>query len=636
MLEAIVNRLSLAQKFAAAACILVVSVAVFIGLIVTRYTESALENELRNQSIIIVHYLKERSMPLILNDELWDLYTAVKDTVSKSSGGSSVVYAMVLNHKGEILAHSEPGRFRLGAVLESSPLNDAAFGAVGLFVQPTTDARGEQIYDIALPAVFEGTKVGVIRVGVTQKHMVERLAILRNEIATTTAILACLGILIGIALSRRITKPLAQLSRTSYEIATQGLTGVTKIAIKEKDEVGKLAESFNLMTEALENSIGELNRTKDYLATLLEVANDFIFTLDEAGRFTYVNSKFFEWGYLRDDLLGEPFSSILSLPDGEPGVLETLREGGAHQFGAKVRDGQGSVKTVIISTTSICTPVGQSRGVLGIAKDVTMMKEMEAHLSEAERLSSIGAMLISLGHEINNPLSIIHGFVQELLEEGSSDPSHQFRIARILEEEVIRCQQVVASLLEFARPAPFKRELINISALLDRSLSLISPMTKKTGVKVYSHIEGDLPCIFLDSFQVQQVLVNLYLNAIDAMPQGGELRVGACLENGNDGSLVGGDVGWPMRCLTIAISDTGYGIAEEDIAHVFEAFFSKKKTEQQGTGLGLFLSKQIVESHGGRIEVESALGKGTTFRIKLPVSQSEHARSATDGEDSRC
>jgi PAS domain S-box-containing protein len=543
---------------------------------------------------------------------------------------------MVLNRKGVILAHSKPGRFRIGDVLESSPLNDSAFGAVELFFQPTTAERGEQIYDIALPAIFEGEKIGVIRIGVTQKLMVERLAILRKEIATITALFACLGILIGIALSRRITKPLAQLSRTAHEIATKGLTGVRRIAIKEKDEVGKLAESFNLMTEALENSIGELNRTKDYLMTLLEVANDFIFTLDETGRFTYVNNKFFEWGYLKDDLLGKPFSSILSLPDREPGVLEALREGGANQFEAKVRDGQGSVKAVIFSTTSIWTPVGQSRGVLGIAKDVTLMKEMEAHLSEGERLSSIGAMLISLGHEINNPLGIIHGFVQELLDEGSSDPSHQFRIARILEEEVIRCQYVVASLLEFARPKPFKREFINISALLDRSLNLISPMTKKKGVKVYSHIEGDLPRVFLDSFQAQQVLVNLYLNAIDAMPQGGELRVGACLENGNDSSLVGGDAGWPTRRLTIVVSDTGYGIAEEDISHVFEAFFSKKKTEQQGTGLGLFLSKQIVESHGGRIEVESALGKGTTFRIRLPVSQSEHARSASDGKDSRC
>jgi signal transduction histidine kinase len=128
----------------------------------------------------------------------------------------------------------------------------------------------------------------------------------------------------------------------------------------------------------------------------------------------------------------------------------------------------------------------------------------------------------------------------------------------------------------------------------------------------------------------------LYLNAIDAMPQGGELRVEAYLGNGNDSSLVGGNVGLPAQHLTIVVSDTGCGIAEEDISHIFEAFFSKKKTDQQGTGLGLFLSKQIVESHGGRIEVESALGKGTTFRLRLPVSQSEHARSASDGEDSRC
>jgi len=172
-------------------------------------------------------------------------------------------------------------------------------------------------------------------------------------------------------------------------------------------------------------------------------------------------------------------------------------------------------------------------------------------------------------------------------------------------EEARRCEMLVRDLLEFARPRSEDFILTDIKELVAKTLEKVSNRLQKQNVEVIEKAAADLPRLYADPRQLQQVLVNLCLNALDAMPGGGKLTVGAQL-NGTDH-------------ITVTVADTGFGIDTKSLPKIFQPFFTAKK--RRGLGLGLPICDRIVKAHGGRIEVESRVGQGTTFRIQLPLKQ---------------
>lgn len=241
-------------------------------------------------------------------------------------------------------------------------------------------------------------------------------------------------------------------------------------------------------------------------------------------------------------------------------------------------------------------------------------QELEQQLIASGRLVSLGEISASMAHEFNNPLGIIMGFVEDMLSSmDRADPN--YRSLQIVEEEAKRCSKIVRDLMEFARPKSTEFRLISMADAIDKTIQLVENHLYKQKVAVEKKLELDLPRIQADSQQLEQVLVNLYLNAIDAMPKGGKLRVEAKMAQ-SDGSA-------PMAVITVA--DTGFGIAETDLPKIFQPFFTAKK--RKGMGLGLPICQRIVKNHGGRIEVESRLDQGATFKIYLPLKH-ETARKA--------
>jgi two-component system NtrC family sensor kinase len=234
---------------------------------------------------------------------------------------------------------------------------------------------------------------------------------------------------------------------------------------------------------------------------------------------------------------------------------------------------------------------------------------LEQQLIMSGRLVSLGEVTASMAHEFNNPLGIIMGFVEDML--SSRDPADpDYRSLRIVDEESKRCRQIVKDLMEYARPRSTEFCSTSITDAMEKTLQLVENRLYKQKVTVEKKLEPDLPRIQADSQQLEQVLVNLYLNAIDAMPEGGKLTVEAKIAQ-LDGTA-------PMAVLTVA--DTGFGIAEPDLGKIFQPFFTAKK--RRGMGLGLPICQRIVRNHGGRIAVESQPGKGTTFKIHLPLDWS--------------
>ena len=236
-------------------------------------------------------------------------------------------------------------------------------------------------------------------------------------------------------------------------------------------------------------------------------------------------------------------------------------------------------------------------------------QELEQQLIASGRLVSLGEITASMAHEFNNPLGIVMGFTQDLMSE--TDPSHpHYRSLKIIDEETKRCEKIIRDLLQFARPKSTDFCPTDVKQIVEKTLGLVANHLYKQKIEAITQLEEDLPKIYADPQELEQVLVNLYFNAIDAMPDGGALTVGAKLSLGAPGA--------PQE-VAITVSDTGFGIASEDLPKIFQPFFTARK--KSGLGLGLPICDRIIKNHGGRIKVESHPEQGTTFEIYLPVAQ---------------
>jgi PAS domain S-box-containing protein len=245
----------------------------------------------------------------------------------------------------------------------------------------------------------------------------------------------------------------------------------------------------------------------------------------------------------------------------------------------------------------------------------TLAQERERQLIASDRLVSFGELAASIAHEFNNPLGIAMGFAQDVLSETSAkDP--RYRRLQIIVEETRRCGQLMKNLLELAAAPHTTLVATDLVSLLRHSLELIAGRAQKNQVRLVFDSTPDLPNVQADPQQLEQVLLNLYFNAIEVMPEGGTLRVEATSTPRPPMNREGVPDPTPAE-VTIAVSDTGQGIAPADMAKIFHPFFTTKK--QRGMGLGLSICESILRAHSGRITVQSTLNHGTTFILHLPM-----------------
>ena len=228
------------------------------------------------------------------------------------------------------------------------------------------------------------------------------------------------------------------------------------------------------------------------------------------------------------------------------------------------------------------------------------LRETASRARVAEELASVGALVAGLAHEIGTPMGVIQGHAK-LLEPAVSGEAALWRL-RTIQEQIGRISRIIQTLLNMARPRRSRRQPVALGPLIETSLSFLSEKLHRHAVRVRTELRP-APSVLGDPERLQQLLLNLFLNAIDAMPKGGELHV--TLDPGEAGGA------------TIRVSDSGVGISEADLPRIFEPFFTSKAAGE-GNGLGLMVVQGIVQDHGGGIEVESRLGRGTLFRVSLP------------------
>ncbi len=230
----------------------------------------------------------------------------------------------------------------------------------------------------------------------------------------------------------------------------------------------------------------------------------------------------------------------------------------------------------------------------------------QSQLYQSDKLASIGRLAAGVAHEINNPLTGVLVHSSFLHKRAPADSEEQKDLETIV-HETKRCREIVKGLLDFARQAPMRKATVEINAVVERALRIVDNQLKVKGVEATLALRDDLPATYADANQIAQVLINLLVNAADAIgPGGGEIYVATEFKQGEQGSAI-----------EIKVADNGCGIAEQDLSRIFEPFFTTK--DQKGTGLGLAVVWGIVEEHGGSIKVDSGVGRGTTFTILLPL-----------------
>jgi two-component system NtrC family sensor kinase len=230
----------------------------------------------------------------------------------------------------------------------------------------------------------------------------------------------------------------------------------------------------------------------------------------------------------------------------------------------------------------------------------------ESKLVQAAKLAAVGEMAAGIAHELNNPLTSVSGFTELVLEEIPPDVEFRSDLELVLRESQ-RARSVVRRLLDFARQSESVRVRSDVNEILKDVLALVNHLLRTSGVQLFTSFSEGIPWISVDRNQTKQVILNLIHNALHAMPTGGDLQIStACSQRDNKD--------W----ITISLSDTGTGIAPENVERVFEPFFTTR-SKDGGTGLGLSVSYGIVADHGGFIDVESQVGKGSKFTIWFPV-----------------
>jgi len=275
--------------------------------------------------------------------------------------------------------------------------------------------------------------------------------------------------------------------------------------------------------------------------------------------------------------------------------------------------GQGSPpRTFAVTTAPLHDPAGHTDRVVELVRDVTVEKENQERMLKASKLAAVGEVAGKLAHEINNPTAIVSAKARLLLSDRRAEMSP--KVAREVERIVELADRVAAiakGLLAYGRPSIAPRTRLDPSLPLRRAVSLVEDQASRQGVRIAAYIGPGLPSVEASASELEQVFLNLFLNALDVMQEGGILAVTA------------GPGGAPLAdgapAVQVVVADTGPGIPEEVREHAFDPFFTTKE-EGRGSGLGLAVCQGIVRNHGGEIEIDSTLGHGARFAVRLPVA----------------
>jgi PAS domain S-box-containing protein len=393
------------------------------------------------------------------------------------------------------------------------------------------------------------------------------------------------------------------------------------VPLRESNIADLQEESLNILL-AMADQLGyglkrflleeEVVSKAHYISTLTENSADAIVGLDEQGKVVSWNKgAALLFGFQTNEVNGKPFSVLLPLEKQLIGEDEVILERISHygivrNFELDCATKSGQRVMVSLTGSTLKDEQGDSIGKALIMRDVTQLKQYEMELRQTEKLSFIGQISTGIAHEIGTPLNIILGNAEYLMMDTKSGEKDYDELKMII-GETNRIAKLIQQLLDFARPKKMRSKAVDLNSEIQNVLQLLKSQIEKSSIELSLQLYENLPSVFFDAAQLQEVFVNLIVNAIHSMENGGKLTISTSCSNEKD-----------QRRVQVTISDTGYGIPKENLQMIFNPFFTTKEVGK-GTGLGLAITQRIVQDHKGTISVESTVNEGTIFKLNFPV-----------------
>jgi PAS domain S-box-containing protein len=388
------------------------------------------------------------------------------------------------------------------------------------------------------------------------------------------------------------------------------------LSSEDLDLVGTLAGYASIALDnallylSLESKAHQLTQLKVYSDSVVESITLGVLVVTPEGKVKVWNNTMDTiCGLSRSEVLGKNIEEVFA-----PELLRSMRrlvegprwivENTSRLQKTHLQSKDGHTRLVNITFSPFVSQDDIVTDTLLVFDDITEKVRLENQLMQAEKLTSIGLLTAGIAHEVNTPLTGISSYVQMLLKEATPD-APSYSLLKKIESQSFRAASIVNNLLNFARVSETDFEVVNLNTLMLETLSLLDPQLRNSSIDVKLDLDPSLPGTLANGGKLQQVLMNLLLNARDAMPQGGELRLTTYKENSQ---------------LVVEIGDSGTGISVENIKKIYDPFFTTKEVGK-GSGLGLSVCYGIIQEHSGRISVESQQDIGTTFCLRLPVER---------------
>jgi PAS domain S-box-containing protein len=379
--------------------------------------------------------------------------------------------------------------------------------------------------------------------------------------------------------------------------------------LEANDEFDQLKLAFENVAADLKQTHDELRDSERRYRKLFESNRDAIIICSRDNRLIDINPAGCHLFSFKDKAEALSIETCYQLFwDGieAKAFIETIRRDGyVEKLELPMVDRNGNKLIVMISASARSDDAGCFDGIDAWLHDVTGKREMEQQMAKAEKLAAVGQLASGVAHEINNPLGVIQVYANLIAKSGELGVQATDDL-RVIQKHADQCQSVVQALLNFARASEPRKKRCDIHGIIDEVLAILEPQMKKQAIAFSLEAEGTLPWLVIDETQMKQVFMNLIINAVQAMPDGGAV----CIAIGMDRR---------HNRVNVSVTDTGVGVAEMHLLRIFDPFFTTKAADK-GTGLGLSVSYGLVQQHGGDITVKSASGKGSTFTVSLPFT----------------
>jgi PAS domain S-box-containing protein len=622
--------------------IIVLTLGIFL-LLVFPYQKKALLDSMISKASAISSSIAQVTTSAVVNEEYSEV---IRHCLKVIEENPSIIYVVITKKDGFSLVHK--AKTWKAEQLSGIWNHSIHVPPEGMFMK--NDLTGERVFHFSYPFSYSGIDWGWINIGLSLEEFNKNLKFIYMRTLFILVSCSLIGLLLSYFFARSLSHPISVLTETTMRVGKGDLSARAELSTDNELEI--LAHSFNSMTEALQKSQREIIVARDFTENIIKAMIDPLIIVNPDGTIRKVNRATLELlDYVRDeDIVGMKVEEVLADKElaKSDGLERLMRDGYVHDYDTEIIASSGERIPVIFSRSVMKEEDGTIAAFVDSAKDMRPVKSLinslekareelarsyqelrdtQSQLIQSGKMSAIGQLAAGVAHELNNPLSgvLINA---KLLQELMSGP--RFKNVESMEEfseymdiileSTYRCRTIIENLLSFSRQSKERHtDTIDINEIIDKSLSLIATELRHSFISVKKNLGSDLPAIEGIFNKLQQVFINLLLNAYQFMPDGGEIEIttASCQEGKN---------------IETRIRDTGPGIPGENLEKIFEPFFTTMSVAQgsgRGTGLGLAICYEIIKEHGGRIDVVSEVGKGATFIINLPV----HEKAEEDQED---